>query len=118
MESKAQNIYTMDSYKFNQFTEFFETLFENKFLKIEKIISEGHSSEPDFWFDQETYEWVILLRGRACLRFKDKPDPIILTEGDYLLIKPHEAHRVEWTAPNQKTIWLAIHFAIVEPIDQ
>lgn len=116
MELQIKNIYNFDNYRLNKLSEFFETLYKNKLIKIERIISEGHTSPPDFWYDQDEYEWVVLLKGMARIRFKDKPESITLTEGDCLLIKPHEFHRVEWTDPNQKTIWLAIHFNIAAPI--
>ena len=34
-------------------------------VKVERIISEGHSSPAGFWYDQERSEWVILLQGSA-----------------------------------------------------
>src|SRR4051812_48518037 len=33
--------------------------------RIERIVSHGHSSPPDFWYDQAEHEWVLLLRGAA-----------------------------------------------------
>ncbi len=114
----VQNIYSLVGYNFNPNSEFFQNIFYNQTIKIERIISEGHTSPPDFWYDQDEYEWVALLKGMAQIRFKGAPEPITLSEGDYLLIKPHELHRIEWTDPNQKTIWLAIHFKIAEPIVQ
>ncbi len=38
-------------------------------LKIERIVSRGHASPPDFWYDSETTEWVVLLQGCAVLQF-------------------------------------------------
>lgn len=114
----VQNIYSLVGYRFHPTSEFFQDIFCSQTIKIERIISEGHISPPDFWYDQDEYEWVILLKGMAQIRFKDTPRLITLSEGDYLLIKPHELHRIEWTDPNQKTIWLAIHFKIDEPIVQ
>jgi cupin 2 domain-containing protein len=29
--------------------------------------------------------------------------------GDYLHIPAHLRHRVEWTAENEVTVWLAVH---------
>ncbi len=29
--------------------------------------------------------------------------------GDYVLIPARKRHRVEWTDPGQKTVWLALH---------
>jgi cupin 2 domain-containing protein len=54
---------------------------------------------------------VILLRGAAHLRFEGERDPRDLRPGDYVNIAPHCRHRVEWTAPDEPTIWLALHYA-------
>jgi cupin 2 domain-containing protein len=35
---------------------------------------------------------------------------IEMQAGDFLNIPAHQRHRVEWTIPGQKTIWLAIHY--------
>jgi hypothetical protein len=31
-------------------------------VRIERIISHGHASPADFWYDQPQHEWVIVLR--------------------------------------------------------
>jgi len=33
-----------------------------------------------------------------------------LQRGSYLYIPAHVRHRVAWTHPTEKTIWLAIHY--------
>jgi cupin 2 domain-containing protein len=90
-------------------TEFFETLFVNKGLKVERIISEGQATPSGQWYDQDWDEWVILLQGSAGILFKGDKADIVLKPGDYLSIPAHRKHRVEWTDPRNKTIWLAIH---------
>ena len=30
--------------------------------------------------------------------------------GDFVNIPAHNKHRVEWTAPDEPTIWLAVHY--------
>ena len=87
--------------------ERFERLGGNNQVLIERIISDGHASPPDFWYDQEQTEWVMLLAGAASMRLESH-DPVTLHPGDWLEIPAHCRHRVEWTAP--KTIWLAVHF--------
>jgi cupin 2 domain-containing protein len=32
--------------------EIFETIISTPNIKLERIISKGHKSEPDFWYDQ------------------------------------------------------------------
>lgn len=90
--------------------EYFEDLFQNANLTIERIISKGHSTAENHWYDQEQDEWVILLQGKATLRFKNEEKLVILNPGDYLLIPAHRQHRVEWTDPKSESIWLAFHF--------
>jgi cupin 2 domain-containing protein len=89
--------------------EIFETLFENKNLKLERIISDGQATPPGQWYDQGWDECVVLLQGNAGILFEEDNTPVVLKSGDYLFIPTHKRHRVEWTDPKQKTIWLAIH---------
>ena len=91
-------------------TEIFETLFEDKGLKLERIISEGQANPPGQWYDQDWDEWVVLLKGGAGILFKGAGVPIALKPGDYIHIPAHKKHRIEWTDPHEKTVWLAIHF--------
>lgn len=88
--------------------EFFEILASNDNIKIEKIVSFGHTTPRDEWYDQEQNEWVILLKGEAILAFEDKE--IKLLEGDFINIPAHKKHRVSWTKPSEKTIWLAVFY--------
>ncbi len=77
-------------------------------VRIERIVSTGQASPPGFWFDQDWTEWV-LLAGSAGLLIEGEDAPRILAPGDYLEILPQARHRVEWTAPDQPTVWLAVH---------
>jgi cupin 2 domain-containing protein len=79
-------------------------------LKIERIVSHGHASPPEFWYDQAWNEWVIVLSGSARLRFEDEPGERMLAAGDYIFIPARKRHRVEWTDPQERTVWLAVHF--------
>jgi len=79
-------------------------------LKIEKIVSTGQASPDGFWYDQPQAEWVVLLRGRARLRFQDEVEARTLVPGDVVNIAPHRRHRVEWTAADEPTVWLAVHY--------
>ena len=90
--------------------EFVETLLAHKRGKIQRIVSHGHASPEDFWYDQETDEWVVLLTGSARLQFKGEADPVALNAGDFLFIPAHRKHRVEWTDPDVDSIWLAVYF--------
>ena len=78
-------------------------------LRIERIVSRGHASPPGFWYDQDQPEWVILLAGAAKLLFEGEAAPRTLKPGDHVHIPAHTRHRVEWTDPQDATIWLAVH---------
>ena len=91
-------------------SEVTETLLDAPGLRIERIVSRGQASPPDFWYDQAETEWVAVLGGRARLRFADEAEDRVLGPGDHVLIEPHRRHRVEWTDPATPTIWLAVFF--------
>ena len=90
--------------------EIFESLVDSRTVRIERIISQGQSSRTDFWYDQDTNEWVIVLKGRARLIFEGESVPLELEPGSYLNIPAHARHRVEWTDPDEKTVWLAVYY--------
>ena len=89
--------------------EIFESLVDTTNVKIERIISKGHTSPDTGWYDQDRNEWLIVLKGAAVLTFADK-SRANLKAGDHINISAHEKHRVDWTDPDFETIWLAIHF--------
>jgi cupin 2 domain-containing protein len=88
-----------------QFTELLSTAD----LKIERIVSRGRSSPPGFWYDQDRPEWFVILAGSAGVLLDGEAVPRVLRRGDYLHIPAHLRHRVEWTADNEATVWLAVH---------
>ena len=89
--------------------ERFDTLLQTGACRLERIISIGHATAPGEWYDQDGDEWVILLQGRAGLRFADEDAVRLLTPGDYVWIPAHRRHRVEWTSQRPPAIWLALH---------
>ncbi|MBX3008820.1 MAG: cupin domain-containing protein [Melioribacteraceae bacterium] len=89
--------------------EYFEEIFSGDQFKLERIISKGHKSPPDFWYDQDKNEFVMLISGSAEISFENEP-AIQLVKGDYLIIPSHKKHRVEKTDPVHPTIWMALHF--------
>jgi cupin 2 domain-containing protein len=90
--------------------EIFETLLQEESFKLERIVSSGQATPAGQWYDQETNEWVILLRGSAGLVFDRDPEVVVLHPGDYIHVPAHLRHRVEWTDPEENTIWLALHY--------
>jgi cupin 2 domain-containing protein len=90
--------------------EIIDALLTRPGIRIERIVSQGQASPPDFWYDQDEGEWIVLLSGGARLRFADESDARALSPGDCLDIAPHRRHRVEWTDPATPTIWLAVFY--------
>ncbi len=90
-------------------SEFFEELLSKNGVKIERIISHGHKSDKFEWYNQESDEWVILLRGEAVISFEDEAN-VKLFAGDFINIPAHKKHRVSWTKPDEDSIWLAVHY--------
>lgn len=88
--------------------EDFQALLEDGALRIERIVSRGHASPAEGWYDQAWAEWVLVVTGAAIVEFADgrRCD---LVAGDYLAIPAHARHRVRWTDPAQATVWLAVH---------
>ena len=95
--------------------ELFSNLLQTETFRVERIVSQGHASPEGFWYDQDQNEWILLLEGAARLLIEgsERPEdlkPVDLKPGDYLNIPAHQRHRVEWTAPDIRTVWLAIHY--------
>jgi cupin 2 domain-containing protein len=90
--------------------ELIETLAGREGVRVERIVSRGHASAPGFWYDSRETEWVVVVRGRARLRFEGDEAPLELGPGDHVTISPHRRHRVEWTTPDEDTIWIAVFF--------
>ena len=88
------------------------TLLEADNVRIEGIVSHGHSSPDGFWYDQDHHEWVVVLKGSARLQFEDCM--VEMKPGDFVNIPAHKKHRVEWTTPDEPTIWLAVIYEEVK----
>ena len=89
--------------------EMVTTLLDDANVRIERIVSHGHSSPQGFWYDQDQHEWVVVLKGVARLRFED--ETVEMKPGDFMNILAHKKHRVEWTTPDEPTIWLTVHYS-------
>lgn len=87
-----------------------DVLVQHRNVRIERIISKGHVTPADAWYDQEEHEWVIVLEGAGTLVFEDGRE-ISLKRGDSINIPAHTKHKVSWTDPDRPTVWLAIHYS-------
>ncbi len=90
--------------------ELIEVLASSDNVRIERIVSLGHISPEDFWYDQDQNEFVLLLKGKAELEFSDPDKMIKMEEGDSLIISAHQRHRVSWTKQETGTIWLVVYY--------
>lgn len=88
--------------------EVVQTLIQAADVRIERIVSHGHVSPTDFWYDQPDHEWVIVLKGAARLQFED--ELIEMKPGDFVNIPAFKKHRVDWTTPEEPTIWLGVRY--------
>jgi cupin 2 domain-containing protein len=86
-----------------------QTLARRGTTRVERIVSHGHASPPGFWYDQPQDEWVMVASGRAALELEGEAEPMLLGPGDFVHIPARRRHRVAWTAPDQPTVWLAVH---------
>ncbi|MAE67745.1 MAG: phosphoribosylaminoimidazole carboxylase [Phycisphaeraceae bacterium] len=89
--------------------ELAEILIDAPDARIERIVSTGQSSPEGLWYDQAEHEWVVVLRGRAMLRFQDD-ERVEMGPGDFINIPAHRRHRVEWTSADEPTVWLAVFY--------
>ena len=56
--------------------ELFTTLLQTNNFRVEKIVSQGHASPSDFWYDQDDNEWLIVLQGNASIQFEGDAEPV------------------------------------------
>jgi len=89
--------------------ELFETLVNTDNIHIQRIVSKGHISPEQGWYDQELNEWVLVLKGQARLEFADG-GKVSMFAGDCLEIAAHQKHRVIWTEPGVETVWVGVFY--------
>lgn len=90
--------------------ELFGELLRAENVRIERIVSKGHTSPLQGWYDQTENEWVIVLEGSGRLLFENGSE-LVLNRGDYVNIPAHLRHKVVWTDPDVVTVWLAIFYS-------
>ncbi len=86
--------------------ELFEEVLRRPGVRIERIISRGHTTPAGEPYVQDWDEWVLVLTGSARLKL-DGSGERSLAAGEHLLIPAGVPHLVTYTA--DPTIWLAIH---------
>lgn len=105
-----ENIF--ENIKVNKDKEQFNDIINTKDVRIERIVSNGQTSEQDFWYDQNENEFVVVLKGRAILQIKQNNEikEYVLNQGDYLNINANIKHRVKYTSLDEPTVWLAVFY--------
>jgi len=94
--------------------ETFTDLITLPHIKIERIVSTGQATAAGEWLAQERAEWVLLVSGSAALRFEGETGLHEMQPGDFVLIPPLRRHRVERTASDMPSLWLAVHFEAIQ----
>ncbi len=89
--------------------ELCEELAKARSMRIERIVSHGHTSPDSGWYEQDEHEWVIVTKGSGTLLFEDGRE-VHLISGDYYNIPQGVRHKVSWTDPNELTVWLAVFY--------
>jgi cupin 2 domain-containing protein len=88
--------------------EWIDVLASSQHVRVERIVSHGHTSPEEGWYDQTCDEFVVLLEGAARIEYDDGSFAR-LGPGDWLNIPAHRRHRVAWTEQGRNTVWLAVH---------
>ena len=87
--------------------EFLETILASSSgVRVERIVSWGHTTPEGEWYDQAWDEWVVILQGRACLAYAEGTLQWV-EEGESVFLAKHVRHRVVFSS--SPCIWLAIH---------
>ena len=88
--------------------ERFDEILCHRGVRIERIVSHGHASVPDFWYQQAWDEWVLIISGEAVLKYD--VGCVTMKPGDHEFIEAGRRHRVQSTSSMEPTVWLAIHW--------
>ena len=99
----------LSNLRFPEDAESFSTLIDTGAARIERIVSTGQATPKGDWLAQDAREFVVVMTGRARLSFEGEAEPIALGPGDWVDISAGLRHRVDWTDPDQPTVWLAVH---------
>lgn len=81
-------------------------LWEDDQIRIEKIVSYGQTTPPDYTYCQQEAEWVSVLQGYGVLYFPDTHTEEKLGPGAYRMIPAGERHRVIYTS--KPCVWLCV----------
>jgi|SRR3990172_9807156 len=86
--------------------EFVKRVSLSKDITVEGIISSESNVRSEI-YDQNEWEFVVLLEGYAKLEFEDG-NQVEMRKGDYIHIPPHSKHRILKT--DKDTKWLCMFY--------
>ena len=86
--------------------EFIETLAQGKNVRIERIVSAGHTGG---WQNQSEAEFVALLQGEATLAFAGGREER-MTAGSCIQIPAGQRHKVSYTSAEPPCVWLCFFY--------
>lgn len=102
------NIFDLKKFEnFENDEEIITILEKNKNIKIERIISEGQTTD---WQSCDKNEFVILVQGNAEITYFKNSEIVKLSSGDTLLIKKNKKHKVSYTSKNPHCVWICIFY--------
>lgn len=94
-------------------TEDILKLLERGPVKIERVVSQGHTSPPGFFHEQASHEWRFVVQGEVKLEIDD-PDGgvevVELSTGDWVDLPAYRRYRIVETSTDPEAVWLAVHF--------
>lgn len=82
-----------------------ETIYENGYIKIIRIVSSGETTD---FMESPMNEHVFLIQGKARINFENDKE-IEMSTGDYILIEKNTRHRVSYTSSEPHCLWHCIY---------
>lgn len=99
------NLYDADYDKITD-EELIDIVYEDNKVRIERIISMGHTTPENFEYDQSEDEFVSVLDGEAEILLTETNETIALKKGDSYMLLAGVKHRV--TKTSSPCIWLCV----------
>lgn len=81
-------------------------------VRVDRIVSRGQASPEGYWYDQDEDEFILVVQGAAKLTLNENGQHrhIEMSAMDWAFLPAHMRHRVDWTTPDENTVWLAVYY--------
>ncbi len=86
--------------------ELTDVLYEDRHIRVERIVSMGQTTPESFVYDQKEDELVTVIKGEAALLLTDEDRELHLYEGDSFMIYAGVKHKVIYTS--SPCIWYCV----------